>query len=154
MTEPTKEVAPWAKDAWFVLSIYGNGEGTSLHYGWEAICEAVSAVPYPDADQRAKVMARLTDWEEWDNIGAPWRWAVGYKGGSVTVERVTNADAIDAHIAQRVAEAVERTRERCELAAYRAKLPPDFQWGEEARDNFDFGKEQAARAIRTLKELR
>jgi hypothetical protein len=67
-------------------------------------------------------------------------------------EVATQALLFDQEIADAIQEAVERTIEQCELAARRAKLPPNFQWGEEARDNFDFGKEQAARAIRALRE--
>ncbi len=92
--QPTREeAASWCRDAWFVLTIHGDGQGTSLHQGWEAICEAVLAAHYfkPDDEQRAEVMARFTDWQDWENVGGyPWRWFRGYEDRSVSVERVTD----------------------------------------------------------------
>lgn len=51
-------------------------------------------------------------------------------------------------IAQEVAKAVKAEREACAIAADRAELPPRYQWGEDAMEQFDFGKERAAVAIR------
>lgn len=100
-TEPSAEAldaAPWAKDAWFVLTIAGDGQGTSLHIGWAEICSAVVAVHYfaPEPEQWREVIDRFTDWDEWVNIDdVPWQWCASYEDGSVTVERVTDTVALD-----------------------------------------------------------
>jgi hypothetical protein len=118
--QPTPEApAPWCRDAWFTLSLYGDGQGTSLHRGWEAICDALVAAHYfqPDDDQRAEVMAKFTDWEIWENVGGhPWRWFSDYEDGSITVERVTDGEDPDRFAAQRAAEAVEQMRDRKDAA--------------------------------------
>lgn len=101
MNEPSKEAlepAPWCRDAWFVLTTAGDGQGTSLHRGWVEICDAVVAAHYfePDAEQRREVMDRFTDFDDWQHInGVPWQWSVSYEDGFVTVERVTDTLALD-----------------------------------------------------------
>lgn len=113
---PSLEAAPWAKDTWFVLTTGGDGQGTSLHRGWDEICEAVIAVHYfkPDADQRREVMERFTDWDDWQDIDhTPWQWSASYEGGFVTVERVTDPSALDRLAAARV----EAERKRCAAIA-------------------------------------
>lgn len=37
-----------------------------------------------------------------------------------------------------------------ERAALNAKLPPEFQWGKDALEAFEYGKQCAARAIRSI----
>lgn len=41
--------------------------------------------------------------------------------------------------------------ERCAKAAEAAQLPPGYQWGDDAMEQFDFGKARTAHAIRTIK---
>lgn len=92
--------APWCRDAWFVLTTVGDGEATTLHHGWTAICDAVLGVHYhePDRDQRKEVMTWFLDWEEWSNApdGFPWRWEKHHEDGSVFVWRITDAAALTA----------------------------------------------------------
>lgn len=45
-------------------------------------------------------------------------------------------------------ETAAQTREECAVIAMNATLPEDFQWGHDAMEQFDFGKERAAEAIR------
>lgn len=46
-----------------------------------------------------------------------------------------------------IEEAIARERERCRLAAISAQLPSHYQWGHDAMEQFNFGKERAAQAI-------
>jgi hypothetical protein len=87
------ESPPWVMGATFVLTTSGDGAGTSLHHGWNAICHAVIEVHYhnPDPNQIAEIIERFTDWENWENAadGNPWYWQQDYEDGAVSVQRVT-----------------------------------------------------------------
>ena len=41
-------------------------------------------------------------------------------------------------------------RERCVCASKQAQLPEQYRWGHDAMEQFNFGKERAAVAIRAL----
>lgn len=47
-----------------------------------------------------------------------------------------------------VTEMIEKALEKCATLAEQAKLPRGFQWGHDAMEQFNFGKERAAAAIR------
>lgn len=92
------EVAPWAKDALFLVTAFGDGRGAILVKGWTALCNEVVDQHYfqPDADQRAEVLDRLTNWDEWQCSdeagrfqGAPYHWQASYEDGGIGVTRVT-----------------------------------------------------------------
>lgn len=53
-------------------------------------------------------------------------------------------DAID--------KALQAEREQCAKRAESARLPRGYQWGHDAMEQFNFGKERAAKAIREGKE--
>lgn len=92
------EAAPWAKDATFVLITDGDGQGASLHKGWEDICAAVLSVHYfnPTHEQIAEVFDRFLCWEDWQYLnGVPWQWSADYEDGHVSVTRITQDVVID-----------------------------------------------------------
>jgi hypothetical protein len=122
------EPAPWARDAWFIVSTYGDGKGTTLVHGWQALCDEVERCHYhePNAEQRAEVLDWLCDWDEWESAGlgasrAPWRRVFAYEDGSVCVERVTSTPAylsvvpVSAPVGWKLVP-VEPTREMIEAA--------------------------------------
>lgn len=87
------EAAPWAKDASFVLITSGDGQGASLHRGWEDICAAVLAVHYfnPSREEIAELFDRFLCWEDWEFLNdRPWRWSADYEDGHVSVTRITD----------------------------------------------------------------
>lgn len=96
------EIAPWCKDALFVVTTFGDGGGAILARGWEALCEQLVAEHFhdPDPDQRAEVLDRLVDWELWANDanGLPYYASFSYEDGSVSVTRVTELGAGVAHL--------------------------------------------------------
>lgn len=100
-TEPSAEAlkaAPWCRAAWFVLTVVGDGQGTSLHHGWGEICDAVVEAHYfrADADQRREILDRFTNFDDWQDIDhTPWQWCASYEDGFVTVERITDTAALD-----------------------------------------------------------
>lgn len=86
------EPAPWAKDALFVLTTHGDGEGALLARGWQALCEAVVDAHYfqPNSAQRAEVLDRLTAWDDWEHsAGGPFFLVLDYEDGRVTITRIT-----------------------------------------------------------------
>lgn len=85
------EVAPWARDAWFVVSRGGDSEGSRLVHGWQALFAEVERIHYPGAEERAEITGWLCDWDEWENIDdVPWRYVFCYEDGSVCIERITS----------------------------------------------------------------
>jgi hypothetical protein len=107
--------APWAKDALFVISTWGDAAGSEIVRGWEALCERIVALHYfrPDDAQRAEVMERFTDWDRWDDgpDHQPRFWHVDYEDGHITVERITVPYTIDIELATALRSALAIARE-------------------------------------------
>lgn len=61
------------------------------------------------------------------------------------------SDTDAANIVSDIAMAIDDERERCARAAESAKLPRRYQWGHDAMEQFNFGKDRAAATIRRLK---
>jgi hypothetical protein len=97
------EVAPWCKDALFLVTTFGDGECAILVRGWEALCAKVVEVHFhdPEPEQRKAVLDQLVDWEEWEAVadGLPYHFQWFYEDGNVSVTRVTDdeASAVNAH---------------------------------------------------------
>lgn len=93
------EPAPWVKHGDFVVIIQGDGASATLLRGWEALCRYFAGCHYhtSDPERWAECMARLTDWEEWNNAadGFPYWLYCSYEDGSVAVIRLTNASPED-----------------------------------------------------------
>lgn len=53
----------------------------------------------------------------------------------------------EAGYAKGLADGRREERERCAKVALAAKLPPHYQWGRDAMEQFEFGKKRAADAI-------
>jgi hypothetical protein len=66
---------------------------------------------------------------------------------SCTSVRTATTDAIDAALTKAIAD----ERGACAQAAKDARLPKGYQWGHDAMEQFNFGKERAALAIEKRK---
>lgn len=71
-------------------------------------------------------------------------------GGAVEVPAELATEDIDAlqRLADFVLAQVAAEREACAQVAESAALPEHYQWGHDAMEQFDFGKERAAEDIR------
>lgn len=86
---------PSWEDSKFLVVTSGDGQGSELCHGWEAMCQSVLDCHYssPDPAQVAEVMGRLTSWDDWERMGfegMPYMVSWVYEDGSCTVVRVTS----------------------------------------------------------------